>query len=97
MTVRDKWLRLAAEFLEKAADKFSSHGCNDWEFPANWDDAEKRGFIKAIHEDNGDPENFDPDNLHIPDWLAMSFLASWLGAKTRFGGALDFDVPKRVR
>lgn len=70
-----KWLALAAGLLDKAGDHFSNHGCNDWEFPPDWTIEERRELVRAMYKDNGDPENFDPGNLAVPDWWVMRFLA----------------------
>lgn len=75
-----KWTRLAARFLDEAADHYSRHGCNDWEWPEGWTDEEKRDFVRQMHEDNGHPEEFRPDETSPPDWWAMSFLARRLEA-----------------
>lgn len=30
-------LTLAADLLDLAADEFANHGCEDWDWPADWD------------------------------------------------------------
>lgn len=76
--MKDKWLKLAGDFLEKASDVVSNHGCNDWSWPENWSLEERQEIVKAMYEDNGDPKNFDPNKLDVPDWWIMSFLATKL-------------------
>lgn len=64
---------LAAQLLETASERFTNHGCNDFDprcDPQDWLD-----FVKAYHDWNGDPEEFDPSQPHLPDWAVMSFLA----------------------
>jgi hypothetical protein len=73
--VKTKWIKLAADLLEEASDEFSNHGCNDWDFPSDWTKEEQQEFVKAMNEDNGTPEEYDPEHLHVPDWWVMSFLA----------------------
>lgn len=70
-----KWLVLAADFLEKASDEFSNHGCNDWEFPENWTTKEKVDFVRDMYRDNGNIHEFDSGHLNVPDWWVISFLA----------------------
>ena len=76
-----KYTGLIATFLRPASDEFANHGCNDWEFPAGWTTEEKIDFCRAYHHYNGDPENFDPNHLNIPDFAAMNFLAHMLDGK----------------
>lgn len=68
---------LASEMLELASDQFAHHGCNDVHdsFYDGWTIEERRKFIKDFHEWNGDPEEYDENFLHIPDFALMSFLA----------------------
>lgn len=73
---------LAAELLKLAADEFGNHGCNDFDLPSGWSRKEKISFIKEYHKWNGDPEEFDPNNLFIADCAAMSFLAAKLKDET---------------
>jgi hypothetical protein len=73
-----KWMRLAGEMLDVAKDEFSNHVCNDWDFPDDWTHEEKVEFVKAMHDDNGSPEEFDPEHLDMPDWWIMAFLAGRL-------------------
>lgn len=69
--------KLASEILKLASDQFSNHGCNDvservWK---GWTVEQRQQFVKEYHEYNGDPEEYDPEYLHIPDYALMSFLA----------------------
>jgi hypothetical protein len=73
-----KWLGLAGDLLELAADKFSNHGCNDYEFPKDWTVAERRRMLRAMHDWNGDPGEYDPDEAVTMDWFVMAFLADRL-------------------
>lgn len=79
--MNEKWLKLAGKLLEKASEEFSNHGCNDWKFPVDWTVEERREIVKKMYEENGDPENYDPKHLHVPDWWIMSFLADQLKGK----------------
>lgn len=66
---------LAASLLRTASDDFANHGCNDWEWPADWTHEQKTEFVREYHEWNDDPEEFDADYLHLPDFAVMAFLA----------------------
>ena len=74
--MKPQWLRLAADMLEMASEEFGTHGCNDWSFPDSWTPADKEDFVKAMHENNRSPEEFDPKHLDVPDWWVMTFLAN---------------------
>ena len=37
-----EWVGLAAAMLDTAADSFANHGCNDWQWPADWSRAKRR-------------------------------------------------------
>lgn len=69
---------LAAQMLEMASKSYSNHGCNDWDWPEDWSIKERQDFTKAYHEWNGDPEEFDPKFLNLPDFAVMGFLAAKL-------------------
>jgi len=73
-----KWIQLAGQLLEVAAKQFANHGCNDWEFPPDWSEEDKRELVSAMYTQNGDPENYDPTQPRVPDWWGMSFLGSQL-------------------
>jgi len=68
---------LAAKMLEMASDEFGNHGCNDVDesFWEGWTRDERIEFVKQYHEYNGDPEEFTPNHLHLPDFAIMGFLA----------------------
>ena len=75
--MNDKEKQLAAEFLELAGSEFSNHGCNDVDesFWKDWTLEERQQFVKEYYDYNGDPETYDPDFIHLPDWAIMKFLA----------------------
>lgn len=72
--------QLAAHFLEIASDSFGSHGCNDVEDKvfAGWTTKQRIDFVKGFHDWNGDPEEYDPSFLHLPDFSLMDYLAHLL-------------------
>jgi hypothetical protein len=78
MTRKEKLL--IAKFLDLAADEFGNHGCNDVEKSIwdGWTIAERRKFVKEYYEYNGEPEEYDPDNLHLPDFCIMDYGAAKL-------------------
>jgi len=75
MTPKER--KLAAKFLDLALEEFGNHGCNDVEesFWEGWTTKERQEFCKEYAEWNGDPEEYDPNYLHIPDFALMGFLA----------------------
>lgn len=70
-----KEMHLAATLLQLAGEHYSNHGCNDWDFPADWTMDEQRAFVREYHEYNGDPQEYDPHFLHLSDSAVMGFLA----------------------
>lgn len=75
--MKDREKELAAKFLELAAGEFSNHGCNDVDddFFSGWTKDERQEFCKEWREWNGDPEEYDPEFLSLPDYAIMDFLA----------------------
>jgi len=72
--------KLAAYLLDLASKDFGRHVCNDVDEKifTGWTNEERVEFVKEYHAYNGDPEEFDPKFLHIPDYALMSFLSSKL-------------------
>ena len=66
---------LIVSFLDVLSEILSSNCCNDWSFPEDWSQAEKYNFVREYHEYNGDPETFDGNHLHLPDFSVISLLA----------------------
>lgn len=75
MTTLEK--KLAAKMLDISSDEFGNHGCNDVDDAMfeGWELWERQDFCRRYHEWNGDPEEYDPNFLHIPDYAIMSFLS----------------------
>ena len=78
MTKNEK--KLAVHFLKKASDEFGRHVCNDVddEVFKDWTLEERKKFVKKYHEYNGDPEEYDENFLHLPDFALMGYLADKL-------------------
>lgn len=70
---------LAAELLEMASDKFADHGCNDWEAPATWTDAQWEVFAAAYEAWNEGEDATDRLRMRdqMMDWEVMAFLAGY--------------------
>lgn len=73
-------LILIAALLELASDRFARHICNDLDgsFFADWTAEEHQKLVKDFHDWNGDPEEFNPNFLHLPDFSLMDYLADKL-------------------
>lgn len=84
-----KELILAAEFLEQYSDDLSDNGCNDWEYPDDWTEQEKIDFCREYHDFNKSPEDFDPDDLTLPDFAVASFLAHKLILQAKHEKKMD--------
>lgn len=84
-----KELILAAEFLEQHSDDLSDNGCNDWEYPDDWTEQEKIDFCRKYHSFNKSPEDFDPDDLTLPDFAVASFLAHKLTLQAEHEKKMD--------
>lgn len=88
--MKAKWQKLAGELLDRAADEFSKHVCNDLSFPADWTAAEKLEFATAMAKWNLSAVADSPEKsselaeeielfFNSPgDCLAMRFLADAL-------------------
>lgn len=74
----DTTLRLAARFLDDAADEYSNHGCNDVDLKALIpDEDERREICRNVWESRGeDPDDvWEEDLENIGDDDLMRFLA----------------------
>lgn len=100
-----KEMILAARLLQSASNEFANHGCNDWKFPHTWNQEEKEEFVKAFHDYNGDPEEFNPEWLNLHDYAVMSFLADKLldgshelirKVHAKIGGEVAFKVAANI-
>ena len=76
--VNNRELKLAATVLEMASDKFSNHGCNDFDLPESWTQGERDEFTLAMDTWNGSPEDHQPGRRMTQDCLVMSYLAAML-------------------
>ncbi len=75
----NKEISLVKSFLKEYADIVSNDCCNDWSFPDDWTQSEKERFVKQYHAWNGDPEEFNPNRLNLPNFAVASFLAFRIG------------------
>ena len=75
MTQKEK--QMAAYLLYKARNEFSNHGCNDVddEIYKGWSLEERRALVKDFHNYNGDPEEYNPDFLHLHDYALMGYFS----------------------
>lgn len=77
MTKNEK--RLAAELLRMAADEFSNHGCNDYEFPAWFKPLEQNELMAEYEARNGK----ELDDTPPGDWEVFLALADKLEAESK--------------
>lgn len=74
---------LAAKMLDEFSEMLGGQCCNDWEFPNDWNLLEKTSFVKEFHDYNGDPEEFDINNISLPDFCVANFLSHKLKELTK--------------
>lgn len=57
-------------------NRIYARGCHDLEDSVykDWTEKERKSFVKKYHQFNGDPEEYDPKYLHIPDFAVQAFL-----------------------
>lgn len=75
--MNEKERMLASKMLTLSSDEFGNHGCNDvdeklWE---DWTKEQRQEFVKEFCKWNGNPEEYNPEFLHLPDFAIMDFLA----------------------
>jgi len=79
-------IKLLDEFVDMLDMSMSVASCNDFNLAALMPDrTERLEFVKALHEWNGDPEEFDPkrDYKIVHDSLVLGYL--WQKAKAELG------------
>jgi hypothetical protein len=79
MQLTTKNINLLSALLELAANKFSSHGCNDFNLAEYLPDVDdRREFMQHYHEWNGDTEEFDPDGAYeiVQDGQLISYFSA---------------------
>lgn len=76
-------LRLTATLLRQASEEFSNHGANEVSESLfeKWHPEYRKRFVQDFHKWNGTEDEFDSENLSIPDYALMSFLAHRLETK----------------
>lgn len=75
--LNEKEKKLASHWLDEASNIYGAKGCNDVEEKVwnGWTKEERQQFVKEYHDYNGDPEEYDPNFLHLPDFAIIRFLA----------------------
>lgn len=83
MILNEKEQQLAAYCLGEASKHYGNHVCNDVEEKVwdGWTKEERQQFVKGFYEYNGDPEEYDPNCLHLPDFAIMRYLANKLSGE----------------
>lgn len=72
----NKLKEMLAKFIDLAADELGNNGCNDVDesFYDGWSVEERQEFVKEFHDWNGNPQDYDPEYLDLPDFAIMRFL-----------------------
>jgi hypothetical protein len=70
-------IAILKSFIKRCASDLGNNSCNDFnveDFIPNVE--ERRALAKEMHEENGDPEEFDPKGTyrHMPDFWLLSYL-----------------------
>jgi hypothetical protein len=85
-------IEAAAGFLRRYSTYLGSRDCNDFDLalmiPNKY---ERRQFVKDCHEWNGDPEEFDPEDLSLPDYAVVGFLAHKLREIAKSSADMEKD------
>lgn len=89
--IPNKWLSLAGDMLDIAAERFANRGCSDWSWPEDWSPDDRREFAEALvaanvkrapdkltAADRADVEAMCKSDYGPPDWWVMAFLAGKL-------------------
>ena len=73
------YTEIAKFFLKEYATALGNNGCNDFDLEKLIPNIEQRRlFVKEYHEWNGDPYDFDPNYLELPDFAVVAFVGSKL-------------------
>jgi hypothetical protein len=76
--LKESHKKILLELVDQAADKMGNACCTD--FPLSDfipDVEERRALVKAMHEANGDPEEYDPTltyEIFQGNWWLLGFL-----------------------
>ena len=78
--LNEKEKKLAAYFLDLAADEFANHGCNDTEDDAwdGWATEERKKFIADFYLNNNEKKEAEEGHTNLEDWCIMRTLANKL-------------------
>lgn len=71
--------KVAAALLSRAAEQFGNHGCNDWLWPDNLSQEERKALHAMVRAYMGDPDYpNEPDDTYGPmDHIMMAALAEY--------------------
>ena len=58
-------------YIDILSNELSRRGCNDFTFPDNFTLSERRKIMKEMHELNGDPEEYEPNDEYK---MTMDFI-----------------------
>lgn len=68
-------IKMILYFLGDYEEELSDRICNDFNLKEFIPEKrEREQFVKDYHNWNGDPEEYNPDNLNLPDFAVVTFL-----------------------
>jgi len=79
-----RYTKLAAQFLEEYSDVRGNAGCNDWDYPDDWDETQRKRFTRqciAFNECRELETVTDQeveDEMPLADFCAISLIAHML-------------------
>lgn len=74
-----KHVLLAASFLASASERLSLNGCNDWDWPVDWTEEERKEFATIMVSDNvgRNPEDFTEEDKQDVEELTKHGPPDW--------------------
>ena len=87
----NKELKLAGDLLYEAKELFSNNSYNDVDkfMFKYWTLTERQQLVKDYHDWNGDPEEYDPEFIDLPDYAIMGYLSYKLNIMNKIENELQ--------
>lgn len=74
----NKQSKLLVNFLEDYVERLSNDGCNDWEFPADWNKQERREFLDKVFDYHEFPKADRNYGVYHTNTMILHYLISEL-------------------